>query len=1627
MRKIPLFYINGVLSALLLFSTAALHAGVIVKNDAGATNSLGLDNAALEGTARMTTVGWGATPNRIHDGNTSGTFNENSVIHTHNAPNADGMMWVEDADAPAGTDDNNQAVAEGTAKKVDWPDEDVTGRQFVEIDLGVPVNIYEIVVFNRTDCCQDRASNYRLSIRTGNTEVWGQDFPDAIGADRAVLDDSGAALSIGQVVRLELLADPPGIINIAEIEVYAQNSADLDPILVAPADTGLGQISAFPASASGSYQIVNQGASQDLVIDNIAIENDPNGHFSLQNASFPITIAPGGQHTLNFGFDRKDAQGGFSANFVYDSNDTWNNVTQTRVTAAVLNQAGPIAHYELDEANADSGAFDRSGFGRNGTFELHNAGSLEFSQPGLTASTGTAVGFADGAHVAVPAGSFDGLSSFSILAWVSLNTETGIQTIAGQLGSAAVPDWLLTTVGKNLALFAGEGDTPDYQTASDPLSQGTAHHVAMTYGTGTGETKLTMYVDGVSVLEEDLTATPLEQSGPGGLALGALFGPLPLDGLLDDFQIYNRALSAEDVVFLKENPGQTLGMGGDIDSDGDGLTDEREVTETETEPLIADTDGDGINDGAEVDVVMSNPKNEDSDGDGIPDKAELDAMGAEAVTSADIQPEKVGWATVFTGGDPGEGLDFSGTFLYAVDVRGPGGYSIGDAEVTGDAGKGVSVVAQNEILNWGGINEFGDSPNDNNLEAMLHGIRWSNSADDPTGVTIELKVPAQALGTRVKLQLLFAEKCCDRGWDIIIDDELVADDFSSAAFQGGLNVLSNGTVYSYVFAPEGDTVNIVLDGTDSDFPDTNAIINGLTLEQVSFGDDSDGDGLFDNWESAFFGDITSQNGGGDPDGDGLDNTGELTAGSDPTEPDSDGDTVNDGDEIADNTDPNNADTDGDGLDDGVETNTGSFVSGTDTGTDPTKTDTDGDGFSDYAEVLFKSDPTGQGSTPLTDPNAEILLACWDFNDATDPAVAPGFGGINGSLEGDAAYTDDAEGRSGQAGDRALDLGAADDSSHVFVESDLFRVTGETNQVTLAFWQKLTEVSNMTTFKARSPSSSGNERGLSVHTPWSNNNIYFDTAGCCGGGQRINKASPIDFTEWHHFVFVKNGDAKEIWVDGVLFHSGTNVDPLPKDFEDFTIGSAIGGAESMAGVLDDVAVFGLALNEDAIVKLASGASPKRPLGFDDEDGDGLDDFWEETHFGDITSEDGAGDPDSDGLTNSEEFSNDTLPAMADTDGDGLQDGPEVNTHSTDPLVADSDSDGLTDGEEVNAENCLDPNNRDSDGDGLNDGYEMDNGSDPCVSGEVSLPDPLVAWTFNNGSDGDNVPDDFAGIIGVLQGGAQVVDTGGVSGGALDITAGTALLVEEANIGFFNDAIAADGENDSLTVVFWQKLTAVGSQTTFKARSTSSSGSERGWSVHTPWGGDPGTIFFDTAGCCDAATQRINNASPDGIVWEDWNHFAFVKNGDIKEIWVNGVLLLSGENTAPLPTDFTQLWIGSAIDGAETTVGFLDDVAIYDSALPGGLVELLAGGDIPVGEKPVGGGDAPTITGSPVWNADGTLTLPITGAPDTTFDIQYSPDLINWSSVATGLSGSVDWMETDAGRLGNPQGFYRGVTK
>jgi len=123
----------------------------------------------------------------------------------------------------------------------------------------------------------------------------------------------------------------------------------------------------------------------------------------------------------------------------------------------------------------------------------------------------------------------------------------------------------------------------------------------------------------------------------------------------------------------------------------------------------------------------------------------------------------------------------------------------------------------------------------------------------------------------------------------------------------------------------------------------------------------------------------------------------------------------------------------------------------------------------------------------------------------------------------------------------------------------------------------------------------------------------------------------------------------------------------------------------------------------------------------------------------------GDLDDDGLRNGREASFGTALLSADTDSDGLADGPEVTTYGTSPTNPDTDGDGLEDGPEIESHGT-DPTVSDTDDDGLPDGVELEVGSNPTradTDGD-GLADGLEVNTYETDpttadTDGDGLDD------------------------------------------------------------------------------------------------------------------------------------------------------------------------------------------------------------------------------------------------------------------------------------------------
>lgn len=270
------------------------------------------------------------------------------------------------------------------------------------------------------------------------------------------------------------------------------------------------------------------------------------------------------------------------------------------------------------------------------------------------------------------------------------------------------------------------------------------------------------------------------------------------------------------------------------DSDGDTLSDGSEILTHMTDPNATDSDGDNLADGDEVNTYKTRPDLFDTDEDGQDDGFEV-ALGSDPNDAGSTSNVMVTTAR-FTGADD-PALDFEGEFLYAVNASSLGeAGQVGDAFFTDEAATdGFTIDAVNDIPNWGGEMDFGDGDDNDNLEQVMWGIRWSPR---PTGVVLMMENLEP--GRRYKLQTLHAERCCDRGWDVFLGGARVLTNFNAGRLQledlenpGGDAGGDSGAVVTIEFIAVSSTLEVELNGADVPFPDGNAILNGVTLEAQS--------------------------------------------------------------------------------------------------------------------------------------------------------------------------------------------------------------------------------------------------------------------------------------------------------------------------------------------------------------------------------------------------------------------------------------------------------------------------------------------------------------------------------------------------------------------------------------------------------------------------------------------------------------------------------------------------------------------------------------------------------------------------------------------------------------------------
>jgi hypothetical protein len=119
-------------------------------------------------------------------------------------------------------------------------------------------------------------------------------------------------------------------------------------------------------------------------------------------------------------------------------------------------------------------------------------------------------------------------------------------------------------------------------------------------------------------------------------------------------------------------------------------------------------------------------------------------------------------------------------------------------------------------------------------------------------------------------------------------------------------------------------------------------------------------------------------------------------------------------------------------------------------------------------------------------------------------------------------------------------------------------------LSITFWQNLNAISNSTAFWGLSTSAG---RGLNAHTPWGDQNVYYDTSGCCGATQRLSGPLNAAISQWELITMTYDNGTKNIYRGTNLIATGSGFAALVTDLTNFYVGN-----ESAAAVLNPNARF-----------------------------------------------------------------------------------------------------------------------------------------------------------------------------------------------------------------------------------------------------------------------------------------------------------------------------------------------------------------------------------------------------------------------------------------------------------------------
>ncbi|MBD0378508.1 LamG-like jellyroll fold domain-containing protein [Paenibacillus sedimenti] len=234
-------------------------------------------------------------------------------------------------------------------------------------------------------------------------------------------------------------------------------------------------------------------------------------------------------------------------------NEAGESVMSSIVSATTVSSLPDLslkAWYKLDEASGTK-AIDASGYGNNAL--VNGGGSWDTGYNG-----GQAVSL-DGTngYVSLPNGIVSGNNTFTIAAWVYLNSTSNWSRIFDFGSGTATTMYLTAQNGQNGKIRFGIKNNSSAEQKIDGTSSlptGGWHHVGVTLNGATG----ILYVDGIEVGRNSaMTIKPSDLGSTTQNWIGrSQFNDPYLNGKVDDFRIYNRAINAAEIT--KVMNGQTL-------------------------------------------------------------------------------------------------------------------------------------------------------------------------------------------------------------------------------------------------------------------------------------------------------------------------------------------------------------------------------------------------------------------------------------------------------------------------------------------------------------------------------------------------------------------------------------------------------------------------------------------------------------------------------------------------------------------------------------------------------------------------------------------------------------------------------------------------------------------------------------------------------------------------------------------------------------------------------------------------------------------------------------------------------------------------------------------------------------